>query len=540
MKAGGITQERTFLAPAEAVMERRGFPRRLVANGHRQELPEPEAAPLQRPLWPLRALLSPSLVLLLVAGCAIGPTYRRPAVNTPETFRGQAAAETASLADLPWWDVLKDDTLASLIRTALTNNYDVGIALARMEQARAVVVQTRAQFFPGLGYQLEASRGRNAVVGNAAPGQNGSTAGAYIGTLNIAWEIDLWGRVRRLQEAALAEYLASDEARRSVVLSLESDVAQAYFELLELDQELDIARRATDSFGESLKVFSDRLQGGVSSRLESSRAEAALAETAATIPGLERQIALKENQLCILLGSNPGPIPRKATLLRQEVPAEIPAGLPSALLERRPDVRRAEQLLRAANARIGVAMGDFLPHIGLTALFGAVSPELSTISSSSARAWALTANVTGPLFQGGRLAGRRLEVQQAWEEARLTYRQTALNAFREVADALVARGKLAEERAMLERAVSAYQEAVKVSVERYTAGRAGYFEVLEAQQQLLPAENALARTQLNQVLTVVQLYKALGGGWEEDSESSEDKTGLPRHSRQGEGVPAPP
>lgn len=464
----------------------------------------------------VRPLFAGAALLLLATGCAIGPDYRRPALDTPDRFRGQVVAEAASLADLPWWNVLKDETLASLIRTALTNNIDLRIALTRMEQARAVVIQTHAQLLPGIGYQAEASRGRNTVIGNAAPSQNGNTAGAYVGTVNVAWELDLWGRVRRLEEAALAAYLASDEARRGVALSLESDVAQAYFELLELDQELDIARRATDSFGESLKIFSDRLQGGTVSRLETSRAEAALAETAAVIPALERQISQKENQISILLGRNPGPIPRGEKLQRQWLPPEIPAGLPSALLERRPDVRRAEQLLRAANAQIGAAMGDYLPRIDLTGLYGVVSGELSSLASGASRAWALTANVTGPLFQGGRLYGRRLEVQQAWEEAKLGYQQTALTAFQEVADALVARQKLAEERAMQEWAVSAYQEAVKVSVQRYGTGRAGYFEVLEAQQQLLPAENALARTQLNQILTVVQLYKALGGGWQQE------------------------
>ncbi len=450
---------------------------------------------------------------LMLAGCAVGPNYKRPPVESPSAYRGENAAGTNRSGDLPWWEVFKDGTLTNLIRAALTNNFDARIAVARVEQARALAMQAQAPLFPQVNYQGQASRGRNTLLGNANPLGTGTTGNAFLGAVNAAWEVDLWGRVRRLDEAGRAQYLASIAARRGVMLSVSADVAQAWFELLELDQELEISRRTTNSFTESLRIFSQRLTGGVGSRLETSRAEAALATTAATVPDLERRIAIKENQISVLLGRNPGPISRRTTLLEQSVAPEIPAGLPSELLERRPDVRQAEQVARAANAQIGVAVGNFLPRFGLTALYGGVSPELSTITSASGRLWSIGANVSGPIFQGGLLYGQYKQVKAAWEEAQLQYQQTALNAFQDVANALVARQKYAEERVQLARAVDANREAVKVSTQRYLAGNASYYEVLEAQQELFPAELALAQTELNQLVTVVQLYRALGGGW---------------------------
>ena len=451
------------------------------------------------------------LLVGLLSGCMVGPNYKRPEVDSPAAFRGADAVTTESLADLPWWDVFGDETLKGLVATALTNNYDLRIAVSRIEQASALETQTRAGLFPAAGYDAQASRGRNASLGNAVV--NNKTGSTFLGDLNVAWELDLWGRIRRLDEAAQAAYLASVETRRGVTLSLVSGVAQAYFELLALDQLLEITRRNVESFKASLKIFDDRLRGGVASKLETARAEAALASTEAVVPDLERQILLKENQLNALLGRNPGPIPRAGSLLGQPLPAGVPAGLPSALLERRPDIRAAEQNLRAANAQIGAALGDMLPHIGLTTLFGGVSSDLADIASGKARAWSLGATVAGPIFQGNRLAGRYRQTQAARQEAELLYRQAALTAFHDVSDALVSREKLEAMRVSQARAVEAYKQAVTVSLERYNAGRAAYFEVLEAQQQLFPAENALVGTQLNQRLAVVQLYKALGGGW---------------------------
>ena len=457
--------------------------------------------------------LSVLLAALTLSACALGPNYKRPPVAAPPVFRGQeGAAEQASLADLPWWEVFNDPALADLIKTALVNNYDLREAVTRIEQARAVGVQVRSEFFPQLGYEVDTSRGKNAVQGH--PGSTlGKTVDLFASLLNASWEIDLWGRIRRADEAARAQILASEEAKRGVMLTLVSDVAQAYFELLELDLQLEIARRTAESFNDSLDIFRRRLTGGVASRLETSRAEASLASTAATVPNLEREIVLKENQINLLLGRDPASVTRGVPLTAQLTPPDVPAGLPSDLLERRPDIRQSEQALVAANARIGIAVADFFPRLDLTGLLGFASPELSAFTAGRKRVWSAAASLAGPIFQGGRLVGQYKQFQAEWEEARLRYEQTALNAFHEVSNALVSRQKLADVRVEQARAVTALQDAVSVSTKRYVAGLSSYFEVLEAQQQLFPAENALAQTQLDQILTIVQLYRALGGGW---------------------------
>ncbi len=454
------------------------------------------------------------IALPFLAGCAVGPDYRRPAVEAPASFRDQAAntGERAP-ADVAWWDLCRDERLRELIRAALADGYDARIAAARVEQSRAVAAQVHGQLFPAAGYTANADRGRNAQLGNAYTQGGGAIASGFDGYLGVAWEFDLWGRVRRLDEAARAQYLASEEARRGVLLSLVSEVATAYFELLELDDELAIAHHATESFGDSLKLFNQRLEGGIASRLESSSAEAAAAANAARVPALERQIAIKENQISLLLGRNPGAITRGAPLGEQTIPPAIPTGLPSELLERRPDIRQAEAAARAANANVGITVGGFLPRIGLSAILGAVSPQLEDITSRRAGLWSAGAQITGPLFQGGGLRGRYHEVKEAWEEAKLRYQQTALNAFAEVANALVSVQKLAEVREQQARAVRAYEEAVRISTQRYVSGNAGYYEVLQAQQQLFPAQAALAQTKRDELTARVQLYKALGGGW---------------------------
>jgi multidrug efflux system outer membrane protein len=455
-----------------------------------------------------------AISLLALSACALGPNYKRPPVAAPAVFRGQeGVAEQASIADLPWWQVFRDPALADLIKTSLTNNYDLREAVQRIEQARAVGVQVRSAFFPQVGYEADASRGKNAIAGRPTT-TLGKTVDAFAGLLNASWEIDLWGRIRRADEAARAQILASEEAKRGVMLSLVSDVAQAYFELLELDLQLEIARRTTESFRDSLDIFRRRLEGGVASRLETARAAASLAQTAATVPNLERLIVLKENQINLLLGREPASIARGLPLTAQSSPPEIPAGLPSDLLERRPDVRQAEQNLVAANARIGVAVADFFPRLDLTSLLGFASPALSSITSGRNRVWSAAASLAGPIFQGGRLVGQYRQFQAEWEETRLRYEQTALNAFHEVSNALVSRQKLIDVRTEQANAVESLRESVSVSTQRYIAGLSSYFEVLEAQQQLFPAENSLAQTQLEQLVAIVDLYRALGGGWQ--------------------------
>ncbi len=456
-------------------------------------------------------LILNSSFLLLLAGCVAGPEYKRPAVNAPQNFRGDTSVQTNSLGDMPWWELFRDETLQALIRGALTNNYDIRIAAARVEQARAILAENRAGYFPQITYAGVAGGGRNAEDGSPFPGL-GQTQW-YEATGNVSWEIDLWGRIRRMNESARAQFLATAEARTNVMLSLITTVAADYFQLLALDQELQIARETTNSFGQSLKIFSERLRGGVSSKLETAAAEAAQASAAATVPELERQSVVEENQISLLLGLNPGPIMRNKKLLEELLPPDVPPGLPSALLQRRPDIRQAEQVVRSANAQIGAARANFYPQFTLTALFGQVSPELSTFTSGGANAWSVLGTLAGPIFQGGLLKGQYNQARAAWEEAALQYQSAVLNALQEVSNALIAREQLARERIEQARAVKAYEEAVQVAGERYTAGQANYYELLQEQQLLFPAENALTQTELNQLLAIVQLYRALGGGW---------------------------
>jgi multidrug efflux system outer membrane protein len=461
-----------------------------------------------RPIAPISALL----LALLLAGCAVGPNYKKPDAHAPATFRGGENSPTNSLGDLPWWQLFQDPSLQSLIQTALTNNYDLRIAAARVEESRAMLAQSRSQYFPQVTYEGATGVGRNVLGGSPYPSGGGvGKASDFAGS--VSWEIDFWGRIRRLNESARADYFATGEARTNVMISLIANVAQSYFQLLALDEELAIAEDTTNSFGQSLKIFDERLRGGVSSKLETSAAEAALASAAATIPELRRQIAIQENQIRVALGFNPGSVVRRPGALHAESPPEIPPGLPSALLERRPDIRQAEQLMRAANARIGVAQANFYPRVSLTGLFGEVSPELAGLSGGTLAAWSAAGNLTGPIFEGGLLKAQLRQARAAWDESRFEYQSTVLNAFQEVSDALVSRQELASERLEQERAVTAYQEAVKVANQRYLGGQANYYELLQEQQLLFPAQNALTQTLLNQLLASVQLYKALGGGW---------------------------
>lgn len=452
------------------------------------------------------------ILALLAGGCAMGPDMKTPAVDMPGGFVGQGVvSQQVTMADLPWWSVFKDDTLQALVRTALTNNYDLRIAIKRVEEYRALAAQSRAQFFPQAGYAGDLERSRNAFNGNPVMG-TGDAGDPVMLAASAAWELDLWGRIRRLNEAARAQLAATDAARRGVMLTLVCNVAQSYFELLELDLELEIAKRTAVSFQESLDIFSRKLAGGAASRLETARAEAALAATAAAIPDLERRIAIKENAINLLLGRNPGPIPRHAFLRDQDSPPEVPAGLPSDLLRRRPDILAAEQNLRAANAQIGVAIAQCFPKIGLTAVFGRISSDLDSFNSDAA-SWGLGGNVVGPIFQGGALLAQIRQARAQTEEQSLAYEQTVRAAFQEVANSLVTRVKLEDVFTQQARCVRCYADAVVVSRERYLAGKASYYEVLEAQQQLFPAENALAQTQLARLAAVIQLYKSLGGGW---------------------------
>jgi multidrug efflux system outer membrane protein len=454
------------------------------------------------------------VAMAVLAGCAVGPDYKRPAVAEPSTFRGQVAIEAASFADAPWWEVFQDPVLIRLIQEALHRNYDARIAVARVQEARANLGIARSDFFPSLDYDASVSRSQVTPGVLGAPGGRAAEPGNfYSATMTMSWELDIWGRIRRSNEAARAILLATEEGRRAVWLTLVSDLTQAYFELLALDVQLDIAENSTNAYQRTYDLFLDRFKLGVASKLETARAQGALGESQASIPQLQSDIVAKENQISILLGTTPRPIPRGQPLYAQAVVPVVPAGLPSTLLERRPDLRRAEDELVAANARIGVAKAEFFPRLALTTLFGTASPEVSALTGGTATIWAVAGAFSGPLFNAGRTLGfYRASIAQ-WEQARLQYEQAVLVALREVSDSLTALGRLSEAETGQDTAVKALAEAVGHATDRYREGLASYYEVLEAQQQLYPAQNTLAQIRRNRLLAYVQLYRALGGGW---------------------------
>lgn len=459
----------------------------------------------------IRRALVPVWLLLALGGCALGPDYLRPELPVEPAFRDHAE-ETASIADLPWWEVFRDEILEDLMRESLAGNLDVVAAAERVEQARALAGVQRGELFPELGYEGDAARGRDTQFG--APSVDRGVESDYLTAGTAFWELDVWGRLRRASEATRAEMLATEAFRRGVVLSLASGVAQAYFELLELDLELEIARRTEQSFTETRDLFQRQYEGGIVSRLDALRGEAALAQVAAAIPELERRIVEKENELSVLAGRPPGPIPRGAALTEHAMPPEVPAGVPAQLLERRPDLVEAEQRLVAANARIGVAFTDFFPRIELTSYGGTVSNELSDVMSAEATGlWSILGTAIGPVFTFGRVWYGWRAAQREADATRADYEGAVLNALREVSNALVAREKLARVRAEQERAVEALTQSLRTARTRYLGGLSTYLEVLDAQQQLFPAENDLARTRRDELLALVALHRALGGGW---------------------------
>jgi outer membrane protein, multidrug efflux system len=476
--------------------------------------------------WSARSTsLGLALALALVSGCAVGPNYKPPAIQTPVTYRFATNQNATSIADLLWWQVFPDPMLQDLIGTALTNNYDIKQAVARVEQARNVAVAARAPLFPQIGYGGDIGRGRNALF-NSPINNNAATESSALVSLSAAWEIDFWGRIRRLSEAARAQYLATDEARRSVMIALVTDVATAYYQLLDLDQELQIQYAATNAYAGSYRIFDDRRTNGVASKLETDRAAAALADAATAIPQLEIQIAATENLINVLLGRNPGAIARGSLTNQFQSQPEVPAGLPGDLLRRRPDVLASEQLLVAANANIGASLADFFPRIGLTTFMGKVSPELSAFTAGSGNMWNVGGSLAGPLFQGGQLKAQYRAAKARFDEAKAAYQQSVLTAFQEVSNTLISRQKLAEVRVFNQQAVDALTSAVALATDRYINGKSSYYEVLEAQKELYPAQRAQVQTQASEWIAVVQLYKALGGGWQfRDETPSDSKPG---------------
>jgi outer membrane protein, multidrug efflux system len=457
----------------------------------------------------MKWFLVPASVVAL-AGCLVGPSYRRPELPAPEVFYGTGApAAPRSFGDLPWWELFSDPVLRSLIDEALRNGYDVRMAAARVEEARARYGVAGSNRYPSVDYAASALRAKTSTY--ATPSD--ATGSLVVAAASVSWEIDLWGRVRRLNEAARAQLLASEEGRRAVTLSLVSEVASAYFDLRELDEELEIARHTRAAFQDTYDLFSRRLEGGAASALETARAESLLANAAAEIPRVEREIVAKENQINLLLARAPGPIERGASLTELPIPPAVPPGLPSELLLRRPDLRRAEQELKAANANVGVAHAALFPTISLTGLYGGQSPQLSELVGAG-KMWSIGAGLVGPLFAGGRLRAQERVARAQLEQARVAYEQAVTQALGEVSTSLVAMQKLSLEEEQRARAVSATREAVRLASLRYESGFSAYFEVLDAQQQLLIAETTLALARRDRLVALSSLYKALGGGWQ--------------------------
>ena len=473
------------------------------------------------------------LLVLPLAGCLVGPDYRRPAVETPDTFN-YAAADARETANTAWWHQFEDPVLDDLIAEALANNKGVQIAAANVEQAAAVLTQTRAPLYPQVGAQATGAQQRATESGaTPVPASVPNPQTSYQLLAGASWEIDLWGRIRRLSEAARAGVLASDEARRGVILSLVASVANSYIQLRSLDEQLVIASRTLGTYGDSVKLFELQFEYGQTSQMTVEQARTQYETVAATIPQIEFQIAQTENVISILLGRDPGPIPRGKSIEELTLPT-VPAGIPSQVLEQRPDVRQAEQNLIAANALIGAARALYFPTISLTGVFGQASAELENLFKGAARTWSYSGSITGPIFTGGAISGQVRQAEAGRNAALLTYEAAIQSAFADTETALVAREKLTQQLEAQGRLVTASREYARLAQLQYDGGVTPYFTVLQAEQQLFPAE-------LNHVLyrgslfaSVVNIYKAIGGGWVVEAETLTEPT-----AEQGT-APAPP
>jgi len=457
--------------------------------------------------------------LMLICGCAVGPDYQRPAYPVPDQFRGQGPdiptqPAEASFGDLQWFEVFKDDRLQELIKIALRENYDVQIAAQRVLQAREQVVVQRSYLFPAvnLGGQTESIRTSERGFTPGVP-RTERLAGLVFG--DLSWELDFFGRIRRATEAARAEFFASEENRKFVIQTLVTDLARAYIELRGLDQQLEISNRTVKVREESLKLVKARFDYGWDSLTPVLMTENLVYGARAVVPDLKRAIEQKENQINILLGRNPGPVPRGKSLVEQDLTVTIPPGLTSALLERRPDIRFAEQTLVAANARIGEAKALLFPNIRITGASGWESAALKSLFTGPASFWDLVApGITQPIFQAGRLRAGVRAAEAVTQEALLTYKKSVQQAFREVSDALVGVRMLKEVSQESGKQVKALSQQTDLAYQRYYGGVTPYLEVLDSDRQLFEAELRLTQNRANELLAVIALYRALGGGWQ--------------------------
>ena len=456
-----------------------------------------------------------ALTMGLLAGCMVGPNYHRPAVQTPTTFRTlapdtQAQARASSFADIPWWEAFHDPKLQDLIRIALKQNYDLQLASERINAARAELAVTRSSLFPQVAGNANFTGGKES---NFQSKYNFLTL-----TADAAFQLDLFGKLRRATEASRAELLATDDAKQTVVLTLVSDIAADYYTLLQLDLQLQITQDTVRTQTDSVKLTNFRLVNGVATRLDVLQAQQVLDTANAQIPDLERLIAQEEDAISILLGHYPEAVQRGLPLIDQTLPPEVPAGLPSTLIERRPDIREAEHVLVATNAEIGVAKAEFFPQISFTGSGGGAfgrSSAFSSLMDTHLGIWSYGAQVSQPIFTGGALRGNLRLAESENKQALIAYRQTIQRAFGDVSDALIGYQKYHQVRTRQEQTVADLEESVHLSTDRYRGGTTTYLEVLDAQRSLYSAELTLANARGDEYRSLVQLYKALGGGWQQ-------------------------
>ena len=454
--------------------------------------------------------------LLALSGCLLGPNYERPAVDAPPAFRF-AESDAKDLVNTAWWEQFQDPALNALIATALADNKDVKIAAARVEQFLGQFVTTRSQLFPQVAAGFDAQRQRVPLGSTQLPSGVGPVFNQFQATLSASWEIDFFGKLRRQTEAARASLLSSEEGRRATILTLVASVASSYVNLLSLDRQLDIAKSTAASRAASVNVFQLRFSGGEVSQMELAQSQSEYEASLATIPQIELQIAQQEDALSILLGHNPGDIARDRELDDLALPA-VPAGLPSELLERRPDLRQAEQDLIAANALIGAARALYFPSISLTGLFGSASTRFSSLFTGPARVWSYAGAVTLPIFTAGSISGQVTQAEAQQQQALFQYQKSIQVAFQEVADALVSLQKTREQLVVQGSQVDALRTYARLARLRFEGGYTSYIEVLDAERSLFNAQLSYAQTQGVVFTSAVSLYKAMGGGWVTDAE----------------------
>ena len=452
---------------------------------------------------------------VLLSACTVGPNYKRPSVPAPGQYRGGPAPSQASLADTRWPDLFPDDTLKQLIAAALAHNFDLAMASERVEEARARYRIAGAAQYPFVYAEEQAGTVRYSTIGSSVQSAPGSpTEATYTQTgLALSWELDLWGRIRRLKESARAEYLATEEARRGVIVSLIGDVASNYFTLRERDLELQIARSTRDIADRNLKLITLRHDHGAATGLDVHQAEQFLYLATVRIASVESDIGQVENALSLLVGNLPGDIARGKPIESFVLPPQLPPGLPSSLIDRRPDIRAAEQKLISANAQIGVAKAYYFPQITLTGLLGGQSRALTQLFTGPASYWTLSPDALLPIFTAGqvRVAVRLSEAQK--REMLIAYRETIYNGFREVSDALIRYDRTREQRGQQDHLVQALTETTRLSTLRYQRGADSYLQVLSAERDLFQGQLALAQLRLQELVAFVDLYRALGGGW---------------------------